>query len=504
MKLERTLKLSNRAVGLIAVVLMLPAGLAAQEGNGRIEEGATSGVTADTLRLSLEDALGLALGESQEIQLARSQVEAAKAQIGVARSVLFPQINATLGFTKTFASAFDSGGGSAFTLPDSLRFEPNPDLPLAERVAYLEDRAPIAGLMGIGALFGDLPFGQENAYSATLSGEQMIWSGGRTGAGLRIARSSRDAAGFTLSEETADLELQVRTAYFQALLAEELEAISAAAVEQAEAFLEQEQLRLTSGRASDLDVMRAEVELENLRPQLVAARNAAGLARLNLKRLTDIPASQPLQLTTTLEEGDGPIPTEPDAAVVEINRASVSAAESRVTIAEANVTIVKGAYLPNVSVRMNYGKQAFPSEIFQLDNDWRTDWTASLNVSVPIFNGFRRRAEVAEARVQVDQARLQVAQLREAVQLEYQQARGERERARAAIEARTRTVDQAQRVHDLTVLRYDQGLATQLEVTDARLALLQSRTNLAQAITDYRIADATVTRAIGRSATELP
>lgn len=495
MKLERTLKLLSRAIGVIAILMVLPAGLEAQEGRVASEVG------SDTLRLSLEDALGLALGESQEVQLARSRVAAAEAQIGVARSLLYPQISANLGYTKTFASAFDSGGGSAFSLPDSLRFEPNPDLPLEERVAYLEDRAPIAGLMGIGALFSDLPFGQENAYTATISGDQTIWSGGRTAAGLRIARSSRDAAAFTFSEETADLDLQVRTAYFQALLAEELEAISAAAVEQAEAFLAQEELRLEAGQASELEVLRAEVALENLRPQLIAARNAAELARLNLKRLTDIPASQPLDLTTPLDEG---VSMTPDPVVSEFERASIAAAESRVAIAEDNVTIVKGAYLPNVSLRMNYGKQAFPSDIFQLDNDWRTDWTATLNVSVPVFNGFRRRAEVAEARVQLDQARLQVAQLREAVQLEYEQARGERERARADIDARERTVEQAQRVHDLTVLRYEQGLATQLEVTDARLALLQARTNLAQAITDYRIADAGVARAIGRSATDIP
>jgi len=47
----------------------------------------------------------------------------------------------------------------------------------------------------------------------------------------------------------------------------------------------------------------------------------------------------------------------------------------------------------------------------------------------------------------------------------------------------------AQRVYDLTVLRYDRGLATQLEVSDARLSLLQARSNLAQAIADYHIAD---------------
>jgi outer membrane protein TolC len=52
-------------------------------------------------------------------------------------------------------------------------------------------------------------------------------------------------------------------------------------------------------------------------------------------------------------------------------------------------------------------------------------------------------------------------------------------------------------VYDLTVLRYERGLATQLEVTDARLALLQARTNLARAVSDYYIADASVTRALG-------
>ena len=72
------------------------------------------------------------------------------------------------------------------------------------------------------------------------------------------------------------------------------------------------------------------------------------------------------------------------------------------------------------------------------------------------------------------------------------------ERARASIQARERTVQQAQRVYDLTVLRYEQGLASQLEVSDSRLALLQARTNLAQATADYHIANARVTRAVGR------
>ncbi len=52
-------------------------------------------------------------------------------------------------------------------------------------------------------------------------------------------------------------------------------------------------------------------------------------------------------------------------------------------------------------------------------------------------------------------------------------------------------------MYDLTVLRYQQGLATQLEVTDARLGALQARTNLAQAIAAFYLADAGVARSLG-------
>ena len=165
---------------------------------------------------------------------------------------------------------------------------------------------------------------------------------------------------------------------------------------------------------------------------------------------------------------------------------------------ELAVRIAKGAYLPEIRVGMNYGRTAFPSSTFNFSGvDWRADWNATLGVQIPIFDGLRRGAQVDLAQVQLNQAQLQLAQLREGVQLQYQQATGERQRAATTIMAREQTVTQAQRVYDLTVLRYDRGLATQLEVSDARLALLQARTNLAQALSDYYVAEATVTRALG-------
>ncbi len=479
-------------VGVAAACAAFVVPLAAQEAGAVVEpEPPVPGAVP----LSLEQAVARATGESEEVLLARSQLDLADAQISATRAQALPQVSATAGYTRTLASAFDSGGGG-FAVPDSLRFDPDPTLPLEERVAYLEDHVPTAGLGSLGNLFGDLPFGQANTYIAAINGSQLLYSGGRVGAAMDIARHYRDAAELNLAEEEAEIELQVRTAYYQALLAGEMEEIAVIALQQAEEFLVQERLRLSAGRASELEVLRAEVSRDNLRPQLVQARNSAELATLNLKRLVDIPLTIPITLTTPLAPPAAPavaVPVDPETLTSE--RAAVLAAERQVDIREQQVRIARGAYLPSISFNMGYGKQLFPSTAFAFQEDWRTDWTAGLSVQIPIFNGGQRGAELAQARVELDRSRLQVAQLRESVQLQYEQARGERERAREAISARETTVTQAQRVYDLTVLRYEQGLATQLEVSQARLELLQARTNLAQAVTDFHIADAGLARA---------
>jgi outer membrane protein TolC len=457
----------------------------------------------DSTPLSLADAVNRALSNSEEIRLARSQVELAETQVRSAKADAFPQLSANLGYTKTFASAFSGGGG--FSLPDSLSFNPDSTAPIAERIRYLEEHTPTAGLSGLGALFGNLPFGQENAYSATLSGSAPLYSGGRLGAARRVATEFLSAAQFQLQEQTADIALQVRSAYYRARTAQELVSISQAALEQAERFLASERLRQESGVASELDVLRAEVSLANLQPQLVSAQNAAAVATLDVKRLLDIPLTQPVRLTTPLD-----VPTAVAAADSALatsalaQRASIAAEERQVRIREEQVRIARSRYLPSVNLVVNYGRQIFPTTLFALNQDWRTDFTAGVQVSVPIFNGNRTAADVATAQVNLNQERLRLSQLRENVQVEYERARGERERARVSIQARQRTVEQAQRVYDLTVLRYEQGLASQLEVSDARLSLLQARTNLAQAVSDFQIADATLARALGATTTPNP
>jgi outer membrane protein TolC len=267
---------------------------------------------------------------------------------------------------------------------------------------------------------------------------------------------------------------------------------------QAERFLEQEHLRQEAGRASELDLLRAEVARENLRPRLVEARNASELARLNLLRQEGLPLTQSVHLSSTLEVPAGTADSDVDPMELR-RRPALDALEHQVEIREGQVRVAKGEFLPSVALQMNYGRQLFPTDPFRLEGDWRTDWSATVGVQIPIFSGLKRKAELDRARVELEQSKLQLTQTRKLVELEYEQARGERDRARLEIEARGRTVEQAERVHDLTALRYERGLATQLEVSEARLALLQARTNQAQALKDYHTATAKLFRAVGGS-----
>lgn len=466
-------------------------------------------VSATPIDLPLDEAVSRAVGQSEEVRLAQADVDEAQTRVTQAKAAGLPQVNAGGNYSRTFRSGV-SQNNLDFNLPAELRFNPNPTLPLADRVAYLEQAAPLAVLTTLSdvltSAFQGVGLGSPHLYSVNVNGSQSLYSGGRIGASVRIAENVRDAARLNYREQASEVELGVRTAYYQALLAQELETIAQAALVQAESFLNQERLRLEAGYASDLDVLRAEVSLENIRPQVVEARNAMELSVLNLKRLINIPLQQPVRLTTPLD-----LPTDAtlneaklDAATLTAQRPAVQAADRQVAAREQQVRATRGAYKPQVSFNLSWGGQVVPKNMFNFSGgSWSPIATATLGVQIPLFNGFQRGADIGQAQVLLRQTQLQSAQLRESVQLQYEQAVGERERARATIAARQRTVDQAQRVYELTVLRYEQGQATQLEISDARLALLQARTNRAQALSDFYIANAGVMRATGATTAPL-
>jgi len=135
-----------------------------------------------------------------------------------------------------------------------------------------------------------------------LIASQPLYTGGRVAAGMRGARYARESADLAITSAEAQVQLDVTSAYYDALLAERLAIIADSAFVQAERTLRQVQLTRNVGSTSEFELIRARVTRDNQRPALLQARTTRETALIRLRQLLDLPADQPLQLTDSIAE----------------------------------------------------------------------------------------------------------------------------------------------------------------------------------------------------------
>lgn len=418
----------------------------------------------DTIRLTIDAAVERALASGEEMRRARAQVREADGQVTEAVAGALPQVTGSVVYTRQFASIFEDLGSDTTIAP----------------------------------LFKNSPFGAANTWNVELRATQLLWSGGKVGAGLAAAKSYRRGANAQADETAADIAFRVKRAYLDAALATRLVEIARAAHAQARDHLAQVQRFQLAGTRAEYDLLRAQVDVANQEPAVVAAENGQTLTLLELRRLVNLPADQPLELATPLIEPDGTLPVALLDSIVVPNRAAVAAADAVVGVRQQLVRVARADRLPTLSVGATLANQAFPDQVAPFDARFRRNWNAEVRLSFPLFLGFRTVGAVRRAEAVLEQARAERDQVNEQVALDVAQAKAELERAQVLVGARRATVRQAERAQYLAGVRYANGIATQLEVSDARVLAQQAETNEVQAMRDYRFALAQLERALGR------
>ena len=431
----------------------------------------------DTLRLALDEAVSRALRVSDEALIADAQVDLADAAVTSARATIFPQIRVTAGYTKSIESA----------------------------------RAAAVGQI----------FNQPNTYTSNANFTQTLFQGGREFAGMSVARYTQKSARLSAAEVRAQVSINVQRAYLSAVYADRIVGIQSRNADLSAARLEQVRQLQAAGRAARYDVLRASVERANLEPLVIQSRSDRELALLELKRLLNIPTGQALVLTTSLEPQavQAFVASAVRDTFVASSRASVQAAEFAARARQLGVRVARADLLPTVSVFFNQGYQAFPLSGFPTDRGrisntfcpdgaptTRTcnnggffrDRSVGVNLSWALFDGLRTKGAIDLAQAQAEIARLQLDQQREAVSVEAARARAEFNRARAQFEARRQTAGEAGESFQLASLRFTRGLGTQLDVSDAQVALFTAESNEARAVFDLYLAYAELARAEGR------
>jgi outer membrane protein TolC len=364
-------------------------------------------------------------------------------------------------------------------------------------------------------------FGQPFTYSANAQLSQTVFQGGRIVAGARAASQLRGAARFAERETRDLLFVLAQRSYLAALFARQLVEIQERTAKVAENRVAQIEQLEKAGRVARFDVLRARVERANLEPALLQARNSRDLAEIALRQQLAIPAAQPLILTVELDTArlrDVAQRVDSDSSREAVHPA-VRAAQLTADARHQGIRVAMADYLPTVTTTFASGYTALPKSngfptiwgqssrcgttgtgapIFCQNNGWYPDRSFGVQLSWNIFDGLRTKGNVAQAQAQARIADLQLDDTQRRAETMRAEARAEYVRAQAAFDTQRQNVAEAQEAYSIASLRFDRGLSTLLEVTDAQNALFTAQVNAARAGVDYFLAVAELARSSGR------
>ncbi|HEX7489648.1 MAG TPA: TolC family protein [Anaeromyxobacteraceae bacterium] len=328
------------------------------------------------------------------------------------------------------------------------------------------------------------------SYSASVSVQVPIWDFGRTLGQVRAARASTSAAEADLSVTRQDVATQVRVAYFGALAAEALVMVADDTIVQMQKHLEFAKASFEVGRRTRFDVTRAEVDLSNARITKIQADNGVATTRAALSAAIGEPVGNARLEVRPQEEAPDPRPEEAVESALRA-RPELAALDLRLRAADASLASARSAWFPVLSATGQYG--------FAGQDPLVHNWLVGMTLSWPFLNGGADAARVAEQRGAVEQT--QAAHAAEVLQV-----RADVEQAAfAVIEAHARRdasqvlVGQAQENLELAEGRYQAGVGSIVELTDAQAALTSARAQQVRAGYDLATARARLIRAIGEA-----
>lgn len=438
--------------------------------------------------VDLEEAVALALERNPEVRIAAIGLEGASEQVREARSGLFPELSANVRY------------GRNVLLPKT--FLPavlfDPDAPPDELI-------PVA-------------LGTDNEWRLGLSVTQPLFDARAfigVGAAERFRGREREAVRAVAQRSVTG----TREAYYGALLAAEEVRVVVGSVERLEETLEEAKAMERAGVASEYDVLRLEVRLANLRPEIRRAENALAEAERELGLLVGEDGRtrvRPAGRLADLRPEDGPRPESRAAGsgargVRALEEGGASDLSHRADIREAAVMVElessvlaaeRAEFLPRLSAFADYSLAAqdegSPNFFGESSRNRAGTAQVGLMVELPLFTGFRRTARVQQQSATLRQAEMRLEALRRQAASEVRAASDQVAEAWLRLEGTEKAVEQAKRGFEIARREYAVGTGSQLEVTDAEDALRESERNHARAMHDVLASRARLDLALGR------
>jgi outer membrane protein len=427
-----------------------------------------SALSQDKMVLDLERSVSLALENNPNIKMAEKEVSKSRAGIWEAYSNVLPQLDGSVNFQHAWEI-------QKTVIPNFIKLMLPPGTPgLDEMPDYVQ-----------------IAFGVTNTFRYGATVTQPLYLGGAGIAGIQVAMSAKDAAEQNLEDQRQELIYQTANSFYLCLLANELITVQEEAMAQAQANLDNVIKKYNVGMASGFDKMRAEVEVANLQPELIAVRNNYQLALtqlrviLGLKRDADIAVEGEFKYQ---EDEFGKLPLDDIQKIALKDRPVIQALSEQKYIMKKGITLARSSFMPKLFFQTDYSFMAMRNDYKFTQDDFSKGFTSAISLQIPLFHGFRSSAQYQKARLDYKKMLDTEKQAFDGIAAETEVAYNNFQEAKQKYLAAKQTVDLATEALRLANMMYQEGVNTQLDVLNSQLALTRSKLSYVNSLYEYQIA----------------
>jgi outer membrane protein len=415
--------------------------------------------------LTLEEAARMAIERHQDVGKARAQADALKGKIREVRSQALPDVRIVSNAMRwRDPSLLNASGLDKF--PEELRSALVPSA--------------------------------VNIFDYEVTVKQPLFTQGKVGTALRLASIEAEGSLSEIDRAQQDVALATVKAFYGLLWAERYHGLVAETQRQKELHASMARTRYRNGVATEVDALRSEVAVANGAPDLVRAQNAIRQARA----LLNYYVGRPLDFNTRLLGDFQEKPWE-QTNLEDLEKDAIRRRPEiqRLRIAErsavAQVDLAKAENRSRLDFTGSFGVMARLPQ--NLVNSEFTRWTAGVNFTLPVFDGFKRSGMTWQAVANERAARLEREKFEQQIRLAIQQGYDELKAAAETIAAARTNVSQAEKVLSMMQNNYKYGAATTLDIVDAQTAVSVARGNLLLGLHDYSVARANLRWSMGQT-----
>ena len=333
------------------------------------------------------------------------------------------------------------------------------------------------------------PNAEDNLFSTTGQVNWLVSDFGRREGTVRREQETLEARRFSERTSVEDIVLNVRRAFFDYLRAEALVRVEQDTVKDRETLVRQARGFFDVGTRPKIDVARAEASLFAAQAGLIGAQNGVRIAWARLKSAMGVTRFAERQVASEVNVQAPTLSLDEAVKTALESRGEIMEVQSRLKAQQEAIDVVKLGRMPRVRVDGQYGRR------------WHNDENvvnSSLTLEFPLFAGLTLKPEIERAVSDYAVVRAQLEELRQRIALEVEESflnlveAGERIKAN---EAQTRS---AKENLDLANGRYQVGVGSIIEITEAQVINTRAQTDYIRSIYDHKVAEARLARAMGR------